>query len=49
MGGIGESLAGRGERAELSLTRKQVRAWALEAGFSEAGGCGRGARGRWGT
>lgn len=37
MGGIGESLAGRGERAELSLTRKQVRAWALEAGFSEAG------------
>ncbi len=37
MGERGESYRDGGERKELCLSREQVRAWALEAGFAEAG------------
>ncbi len=37
LGERGESYRDGGERKELCLSREQVRAWALEAGFAEAG------------
>ena len=37
LGGMGESYGDGGEKAESCLSRKVVREFALEAGFSEAG------------